>query len=92
LKDKKNLGNVETNLKWEMCSGNLRSYRKIRERYRGPRDYRKIQGDNRRLHDLISSFNKITNFVINIEVSGNKWRSGKRIGKSDMSFKNYRKI
>jgi hypothetical protein len=46
----------------EMCSGNLRNYRKIRERYRGPRDYREIQGDKRRLHDLISSFNKIYKF------------------------------
>jgi hypothetical protein len=26
--------------------------------------------------------------VINIDVSGNKWRSGKRTGKSDMSFEN----
>jgi hypothetical protein len=26
--------------------------------------------------------------VINIDVSGNKWRSGKRTGKSDVSFEN----
>jgi hypothetical protein len=58
-----------------MCSGNLRNYRKIRERYRGPRDCREIQGDKRRLHDLISCFNKISNFVINIEVPGNKVRN-----------------
>jgi hypothetical protein len=50
---KKNLGNVETNLKWDMHSGSLRDYRRIRERYRGPRDYSEIQGDKRNLRDYL---------------------------------------
>jgi hypothetical protein len=38
----------------------------LRERYRGPREYREIQGDNRRLHDLICTVQEIPKLVLRI--------------------------